>query len=180
MRLDLGQHGLEADLVDTIALGAELHDVGKIGVSESVLHKAGKLTDAEYRHIMEHTLIGARILGPLMKDAPGALSIVRSHHERLDGTGSPDGLKGDRIPFEARLVSVADAFDAMTSVRPYRPSLSVKHAMRELEEFYIRTALRRTRGNRTRAAEILEISQRALLYKIKEYAIDADAEGERM
>ncbi len=126
--------GLDKDLIDTIALGAELHDVGKIGVSESVLHKAGKLSDAEYRHIMEHTVIGARILGPLMRDAPGALSIVRSHHERLDGTGFPDSLKGDQIPFEARLVSVADAFDAMTSVRPYRPSLSVKHAMRELEE----------------------------------------------
>jgi putative nucleotidyltransferase with HDIG domain len=125
---------LDTDLVDTIALGAELHDVGKIGVSESVLHKAGKLSDAEYRHIMEHTVIGARILGPLMRDAPGALSIVRSHHERLDGAGFPDGLKGDLIPFEARLVSVADAFDAMTSVRPYRPSLSVTHAMRELEE----------------------------------------------
>ncbi|HET8713814.1 MAG TPA: HD-GYP domain-containing protein, partial [Gemmatimonadales bacterium] len=126
--------GLDRDLLDTIALGAELHDVGKIGVSESVLHKAGKLSDSEYRHIMEHTVIGARILGPLMRDAPGALAIVRSHHERLDGTGFPDGLKGDVIPFEARLVSVADAFDAMTSVRPYRPSLSVKHAMRELEE----------------------------------------------
>ena len=126
--------GLDSDLIDTIALGAELHDVGKIGVSESVLHKAGKLTDAEYRHIMEHTVIGARILGPLMRDAPGALAIVRSHHERLDGAGFPDGLRGGMIPFEARLVSVADAFDAMTSVRPYRPSLSVQHAMRELEE----------------------------------------------
>ena len=125
---------LDSDLIDTIALGSELHDVGKIGVSESVLHKAGKLTDAEYRHIMEHTVIGARILGPLMRDAPGALGIVRSHHERLDGSGFPDGLKGNQIPFEARLVSVADAFDAMTSVRPYRPSLSVKHAKRELEE----------------------------------------------
>ncbi|MDP3911681.1 MAG: response regulator [Gemmatimonadales bacterium] len=126
--------GLDRDMVDTIALGAELHDVGKIGVSESVLHKAGTLTDEEYRHIMEHTVIGARILGPLMRDAPGALAIVRSHHERFDGTGSPDQLRGDAIPFEARLVSVADAFDAMTSVRPYRPSLTVAQAMRELEE----------------------------------------------
>jgi response regulator RpfG family c-di-GMP phosphodiesterase len=124
---------LDAELLDTIALGAELHDLGKIGVSEGVLHKAGKLSDAEYRHIMEHTVIGARILGPLMRDAPGALAIVRSHHERLDGKGFPDGLAGDAIPFEARLVSVADAFDAMTSVRPYRPSLSVAHAMEELE-----------------------------------------------
>ncbi|MFN2570421.1 MAG: HD domain-containing phosphohydrolase [Gemmatimonadales bacterium] len=126
--------GVDKDLLDTIALGAELHDVGKIGVSEAVLNKAGKLTDAEYRHIMEHTVIGARILGPLMRDAPGALAIVRSHHERLDGKGFPDGLKGDVIPLEARLVSVADAFDAMTSERPYRPSLSVQRAMRELEE----------------------------------------------
>ena len=125
---------LDRDFIDTIALGAELHDVGKIGVSESVLHKAGKLSDAEYRHIMEHTVIGARILGPLMRDAPGALTIVRSHHERLDGNGFPDGLRGDAIPLEARLVSVADAFDAMTSVRPYRGSLTVKQAMRELEE----------------------------------------------
>jgi HD-GYP domain-containing protein (c-di-GMP phosphodiesterase class II) len=115
-------------------LGAELHDVGKIGVSEGILHKAGKLSEVEYRHIMEHPVIGARILGPLMRDAPGALSIVRSHHERFDGKGLPDGLAGEAIPFEARVVAVADAFDAMTSVRPYRPSLQVSIAMKELEE----------------------------------------------
>ena len=125
---------LDKDTVDTIALGAELHDVGKIGVSEAVLHKAGKLSPDEYRHIMEHTVIGYRILGPLMRDAPGALSIVRSHHERWDGKGSPDGLVGEGIPWEARIVAVADAFDAMTSVRPYRPSLPVQMAMKELEE----------------------------------------------
>jgi len=125
---------LDKDTVDTIALGAELHDVGKIGVSEAVLHKAGKLSDEEYRHIMEHPVIGFRILGPLMRDAPGALAIVRSHHERVDGKGLPDGLAGEAIPFEARVVAVADAFDAMTSVRPYRPSLTVSIAMKELDE----------------------------------------------
>ena len=125
---------LEPEIVDTIALGAELHDIGKIGVRESVLVKAGKLTDDEYRNIMEHTLIGARILGPLMRDAPRALAIVRSHHERLDGKGFPDGLAGDRIPLEARVVTVADSFDAMTSERPYRPARSVPHAVRELQE----------------------------------------------
>lgn len=125
---------LDEEIVDTIALGAELHDIGKIGVSEAVLHKTGTLTDAEYRHIMEHTVIGARILGPLMRDAPAALAIVRSHHERLDGKGFPDGLKGEGIPLEARVVTVADSFDAMTSVRPYRPGLSVHQAVRELEE----------------------------------------------
>jgi response regulator RpfG family c-di-GMP phosphodiesterase len=125
---------LDKDLVDTIALGAELHDVGKIGVSEAVLHKAGKLSDEEYRHVMEHTVIGFRILGPLMRDAPGALAIVRSHHERFDGQGVPDHLAGEAISLEARVVAVADAFDAMTSVRPYRPSLPVATAMKELEE----------------------------------------------
>jgi response regulator RpfG family c-di-GMP phosphodiesterase len=125
---------LVPDVGDMIALGAELHDIGKIGVSESVLHKAGKLSEAEYRHIMEHPVIGARILEPLMRDAPGALAIVRSHHERLDGKGVPDGLKGDRIPLEVRVVTVADSFDAMTSARPYRPPLSVHKAIQELEE----------------------------------------------
>src|SRR5213080_1054190 len=125
---------LDRDKIDTIVLGAELHDIGKIGVSETVLHKAGKLSEAEYRHIMEHPVIGARILGPLMRDAPAALAIVRSHHERLDGKGFPDGLVGDAIPLEVRVVTVADSFDAMTSVRPYRPALSVQKAMQELEE----------------------------------------------
>jgi response regulator RpfG family c-di-GMP phosphodiesterase len=124
---------LDAETIDTIGLGGELHDIGKIGVSEEVLHKAKKLTDAEYRHVMEHPVIGYHILGPLLRDVPAALGIVRSHHERLDGKGLPDGLRGDTIPFEARIVSVADAFDAMTSVRPYRPSLSVADALAELE-----------------------------------------------
>ena len=125
---------LDKDKIDTIVLGAELHDIGKIGVSEAVLHKAGTLSEAEYRHIMEHPVIGARILGPLMRDAPAALAIVRSHHERLDGKGFPDGLEGEAISLEVRVVTVADSFDAMTSVRPYRPALSVQKAMQELDE----------------------------------------------
>jgi putative two-component system response regulator len=128
------QMGLGRDIIDMITLGAELHDIGKIGVSEAVLHKAARLSDAEYRHIMEHPVIGARILGPLMRDAPAALAIVRSHHERLDGKGFPDGLQGDAIPLEVRVVTVADSFDAMTSLRPYRPALSVHKAMQELED----------------------------------------------
>jgi putative two-component system response regulator len=126
--------GLPQSVIEVITLGAELHDIGKIGVSEQVLHKAGKLTDPEYRHIMEHPVIGARILAPLMRDVPAALAIVRSHHERLDGRGFPDGLTGDQIPLEVRVVTIADSFDAMTSVRPYRPALSVEKALRELEE----------------------------------------------
>jgi len=81
------QIGFDAKLVETIALGAHLHDIGKIGVSEEVLHKKGGLTDAEYRHIMEHPVIGAKILGPLLSDQPLVIDIVRSHHERMDGKG---------------------------------------------------------------------------------------------
>lgn len=124
--------GLDAQMIDTISLGGHLHDIGKIGVSEEVLHKPGKLSEQEYRHIMEHPVIGARILGPLLRDAPLVIAIVRSHHERMDGRGLPDGLKGDAIPPVAGIVSVADAFDAMTSERPYRHSLPVERALDEL------------------------------------------------
>ncbi len=131
----IGQRlGLPPHVVDVIALGAELHDIGKIGVSEAVLHKGGKLSEAEYRHIMEHPVIGARILEPLMRDAPLALAIVRHHHERLDGKGFPDGIGGETIPLEVRVVTVADSFDAMTSLRPYRPPLSLQQAVQELED----------------------------------------------
>src|SRR2546426_8139770 len=75
---------------------------------------------------MEHPVIGARVLAPLMRDAPAALAIVRSHHERLDGKGFPDGLKGKEVAIEVRVVTVADSFDAMTSLRPYRPALLVR------------------------------------------------------
>src|SRR5256712_8168443 len=124
--------GLEPGVLDMISLGAELHDLGKIGVSEAGLQKPGKLSEAEYRHIMDHPVIGARILGPLMRDAPAALAIVRSHHERLDGKGFPDGLKGDEIPLEVRVVTVADSFDAMTSLRAYGPALAFETAAQEL------------------------------------------------
>ena len=126
--------GLDPNALDTLSLGGNLHDIGKIGVSEEVLHKRGALSDSEYRHIMEHTVIGARILGPLLSDHGSIIAIVRSHHERLDGKGLPDGLKGDQIPILVRAVSVADAFDAMTSERPYRPSLPVERALTELRD----------------------------------------------
>ena len=122
----------EAD-VQMITLGAELHDVGKIGVREEVLRKAGALTPEEYAHIMEHTIIGERILAPLLKHAPAVLAVVRSHHERWDGKGLPDGTVGTGIPMHARVVTVADAFDAMTSGRPYRAGRAVDTALAELQ-----------------------------------------------
>ena len=124
---------VDADVVRQIELGGHVHDIGKIGVRESVLNKPGKLTDEEYEHIMTHPVVGWRILSPLLRDAPLALTIVRSHHERYDGRGIPDGLERDDIPFCARIAAVADAFDAMTSFRPYRGRrLSLDEAMTEL------------------------------------------------
>jgi response regulator RpfG family c-di-GMP phosphodiesterase len=122
-------------LVRQVELGGHLHDIGKIGVREAVLNKPGPLTDEEYRHIMTHPMVGWQILSPLLGDAPAALRIVRWHHERLDGRGIPDRLAGDEIPQEARIVAVADSFDAMTSSRPYRPGrrMGTEAALEELE-----------------------------------------------
>jgi response regulator RpfG family c-di-GMP phosphodiesterase len=111
---------LDAETIKQIGLGGHVHDIGKIGVREAVLNKPGALTEDEYLHIMTHPVVGWRILSPLLGDAPLALNIVRSHHERFDGRGVPDGLAGAAIPLEARIVAVADSFDAMTSGRPYR------------------------------------------------------------
>jgi putative nucleotidyltransferase with HDIG domain len=127
-----GQLGLSEAEVQLVGLGAELHDVGKIGVREKVLLKPVALTDDEYEHLMTHTVIGAHILHPLLKNAPGVLAIVRSHHERVDGKGLPDGLSGQEIPVFARIVSLADSFDAMTSARPYRSAMATKDAVDEL------------------------------------------------
>ena len=113
---------LDSDVVRQIELGGQVHDIGKIGVREAVLNKPGPLTDEEYAHIMTHPLVGWRILGPLLSEAPLSLSVVRSHHERWDGRGMPDGLAGAEIPLEARITAVADSYDAMTSGRPYRPA----------------------------------------------------------
>jgi len=124
--------GYTGDFLDNLRLGAELHDIGKIGTREAVLNKPASLTAEEFRHIAEHTVLGERILAPLARDRPIVLHIARSHHERLDGDGFPDGLRGDQIPVEARIVAVVDAFDAMTTNRAYRESLEPASAFEEL------------------------------------------------
>jgi len=124
--------GLGETEIQQIELGGRVHDIGKIGVREAVLNKPGPLTDDEYRHIMTHPMVGWRILSPLLDDMPMSLNIVRGHHERYDGSGVPDRLVRDAIPFEARIVAVADTFDAMTSVRPYRPGVPVADTLAEL------------------------------------------------
>jgi cyclic di-GMP phosphodiesterase len=124
--------GFDGTSLDGIRLGGELHDIGKIGTREAVLHKPGTLTADELRQISEHPLLGERMLSPLAQESPDVLRIVRSHHERVDGAGFPDGLRGEKIPIEARIVAVADAFDAMTTERPYRASRSPEDAISEL------------------------------------------------
>jgi response regulator RpfG family c-di-GMP phosphodiesterase len=125
--------GLDEEMVHQVELGGHVHDIGKIGVREHVLNKPGKLTEAEYEHIMTHPVVGWRILAPLLSEMPAALNIVRSHHERFDGRGVPDRLVGTAIPLEARIAAAADSFDAMTSDRPYRPiGHTVEEALREI------------------------------------------------
>lgn len=126
---------LDDEMIYQVELGGHVHDLGKIGVREEVLNKRGRLTPEEYEHIMIHPVVGWRILAPLLGDAPIALNIVRSHHERMDGRGVPDQLSGRAIPLEARIAAAADAIDAMTSGRPYRAAeLTLDGAVQELRK----------------------------------------------
>jgi diguanylate cyclase (GGDEF)-like protein len=125
-RLDMGSEEL-----DVVARAAELHDVGKVGIPDRVLEKEGPLDGDEWGLIHTHTLIGERILGAVPAMAPVS-KVVRSSHERWDGGGYPDGLAGEAIPLAARIVAVCDAFDAMTTDRPYRDARSPKEALAEL------------------------------------------------
>lgn len=125
--------GIDREMLGEIRLGGELHDIGKIGTRDAVLHKPGPLTDEEFAEMRRHTIDGAEMLSVLSEDHPEVLSIVRSHHERMDGTGFPDGLKGEAIPLSARVVAVVDAFDAMTSTRSYRLKQGAEPALLELE-----------------------------------------------
>jgi putative nucleotidyltransferase with HDIG domain len=124
--------GYTDDALEHIRLGGELHDIGKIGTREFILNKPGPLTPEEFQHIMEHSALGEKILAPFLSQSPAVLRIVRSHHERIDGSGFPDSLRGNQIPLEARIVAVVDAFDAMTTNRAYRPQLPVPRAVEEL------------------------------------------------
>jgi HD-GYP domain-containing protein (c-di-GMP phosphodiesterase class II) len=118
--------------LEGLRLGGSLHDVGKIAVNASVLQKTGPLTDDQLEEMRTHPVAGARLIEGVADFQP-ALPYVLHHHERWDGRGYPHRLRADDIPLEARVLGVADAFDTMTSARPYRPALSVAHALTELE-----------------------------------------------
>jgi putative two-component system response regulator len=117
--------------IDVLEYGALLHDIGKIGIPEKLLHKNGRLEEEEYEVFKVHPTLGASILGEVEFFRP-CLPVVQYHHEWVNGQGYPEHLAGDQIDMKARIVSVADAFDAMTSSRPYRPATSAELACEEL------------------------------------------------
>jgi HD-GYP domain-containing protein (c-di-GMP phosphodiesterase class II) len=123
----LGEVGLHGPEVDLIVAAARVHDIGKIGVPDAILHKPDKLTPEERAVIEEHPVTGATLL-TRYQDFTRGVALVRHHHESWDGTGYPDRLKGSEIPFGARVIAVADSFDAMTSDRPYRAGMPVAKA----------------------------------------------------
>ena len=132
--VELGREAglLERDL-RTIERAALLHDIGKIGIPEALLLKPGVFTPEEYDQIKEHATKGEKICRPLKRAGP-LLQIIRHHHERTDGGGYPDGLEGDQIPLGARMIAIADAYDAMTSDRSYRPAMARDQAVATLRE----------------------------------------------
>jgi putative nucleotidyltransferase with HDIG domain len=123
----------EAD-VENIRMAALLHDLGKITVPDDILKKPGRLSEEEMEVIRKHPAHGAKMIESIepMKDAR---EIIRHHHEYYDGSGYPDGLRGEDIPLGARIIGVADAFDAMTSNRPYRKALPMDKVIKELKDF---------------------------------------------
>jgi len=123
---------LEEDLLNAVRCAGYLHDTGKIGIPDAILNKPGRLTEDEYSQIMRHPILSHKIIEPV--EFPFEVKpLVRHHHERIDGSGYPDGLKGDAIPLGARIIGIADAFEAMTSDRPYRKALTVAAAADELQ-----------------------------------------------
>ena len=122
--------GCDEATADRIRIGGLLHDIGKIAVPEALLNKQGPLTKEEFLRVIDHPIIGEEMVRPLMT-LSGVLRMIRHHHERYDGRGYPDGLRGDDIPFDVRLLSIVDAYDALTSHRSYRPSPLTHHAAME-------------------------------------------------
>jgi cyclic di-GMP phosphodiesterase len=124
--------GIGADDLGVLSRGAVLHDIGKIGVPDSVLLKPGALSPSEYDVVKQHTLIGDRLCANL-RSFRRVRPIVRHHHERLDGSGYPDGLRGDAIPLLAQIIGLVDVFDALTSERPYKAAYATDRAYEELQ-----------------------------------------------
>jgi HD-GYP domain-containing protein (c-di-GMP phosphodiesterase class II) len=125
--------GLSSEQVRNIRIAGLLHDIGKITINEGILNKPGRLTEEEFNKVKRHALNGATIMLSEAEALQQLAAIVRYHHEHFDGTGYPDGIAGERIPLEARIMSVVDVFDAMTHERAYRKALSREETIAEIE-----------------------------------------------
>jgi putative two-component system response regulator len=126
--------GFSEERIEILEYGALLHDIGKIGIKDEILGKPGPLTPEEYQTIQEHPLIGVKIVEGIefFKDK---ILMIRNHHEHFDGKGYPDGLAGEAIPLEARIIAVPDAFDAMASLRSHRKAMSLENVLLEMEKY---------------------------------------------
>ena len=130
----LGEHlGLVEDEITALRRAGVVHDVGKIAVPDAILLKPGKLSEQEWRVMREHPVVGERICSPL-KSFRLVLPIIRHHHEKLDGSGYPDGLRGDAIPITARILQIVDVYDALTTERPYKKAFSSADALQTMKE----------------------------------------------
>lgn len=156
MSLKIAGHlGFSEERLESLEYGALLHDIGKIGIKDEVLQKPGALNPGEYQYIQEHTLIGVKIVEGIdfFKDK---IPMIRCHHEYFDGSGYPDGLVGETIPLEARIITVPDAFDAMASLRPHRRVMPLDEVLMELEKGRAKQF----------DPEVLEIFLREKIYKL--------------
>src|ERR1022692_1158562 len=130
----LGEHlGLAENQIVALHRAGVVHDVGKIAVPDAILLKPGKLSEQEWKLIREHPVVGERICAPL-KSFRLVLPIIRHHHEKLDGSGYPDGLRGDAIPITARILQIVDVYDALTTERPYKRAFSITDALQTMKE----------------------------------------------
>jgi putative two-component system response regulator len=119
--------------IEAIRTAGRLHDIGKIGIREEILHKKGPLSDDEYEHVKQHVLVGCQILSPLIH-LHGVIALVRSHHERWDGSGYPDRLAGGAIPLGARIIGAVEIYDALTTARPYQEKMPPEDATERMRE----------------------------------------------
>jgi putative nucleotidyltransferase with HDIG domain len=119
--------GLPEEDIDRVRMAGRLHDLGKIGTREAVTNKEGPLTPEEFEHVKQHVIIGAQILAPLVH-LGDVVAMVRTHHERWDGTGYPDGLRGEEVPLGGRIIAAAEVFDALTTARPYQEKMTPEQA----------------------------------------------------
>ena len=147
--------GFSEDRIESLEYGALLHDIGKIGIKDEVLQKPGPLSPEEYQYIQEHPLIGVKIVEGV-EFFQDKIPMIRHHHEHFDGSGYPDGLAGEAIPLEARIITVPDAFDAMTSLRTHRGVMPLQDVLTEFEK---------CRGKQF-DPQVLEIFLRERIYKL--------------